>query len=83
MLTKLLALLDESRAYSEQELAKVLGVRTETVLAQIEYLERLGMLQRVSVGGGCAGGCKNCSSGCKPQGGSPLVMWEKPIEERA
>lgn len=76
MLTKLLALLDEGRVYSQQELAETLGVSLETVMAQMEYLERLGMLHRVEIGG-CAGGCKGCSSGCEQRSVDAPAMWEK------
>lgn len=77
MLTKLLALLDEGRAYSRQELAEKLGVNVETVAAQMEYLERLQLLRRVNMNGGCAQGCKGCTAGCDKNPVMPVAMWEK------
>ena len=75
---QLLRLLDEGRALSQRELADELHVSVETLGAQIEYLERLGMLRRVGSNCEC-GGCKGCSSKCHTGSGSPLVMWEKAL----
>lgn len=66
MLTQLLALLNEGNALSITELAQRLKISEGAVRAQMEYLERLGMLRRVSVEGGCSscsGSCRGCR-GC-------------------
>lgn len=80
MLTKLLAILDEGRAYSQQELAECLGVPPGSVAAQMEYLERLGLLRRINNSCGWGSGCKscgsNCDAGCHSSGVTPLAMWE-------
>jgi len=74
---KLLRLLDAGRALSPRALAEALNVSAETVAAQIEYLERLGLLRRVGDGCACGGGCKGCGSKCHGSAASPLVMWER------
>lgn len=76
MLTQLLALLDEENALSITELAQRLKTSEDAVKAQMEYLERLGMLQRVSNRqscSACSGGC----SGCGQNAARCPAMWEK------
>lgn len=47
MLTQLLALLDGGYTFSIGDLAQRLGIGEDAVKAQMEYLERLGMLRRL------------------------------------
>lgn len=80
MLTKLLALLDEGRAFSQIELAERLGTCEDSVRAQMEHLERMGLLKRVySESGckGCGGSCSNSCGGCGQSALHSLPMWEK------
>ena len=74
---KLLSLLDEGRALSQRELAEKLNISVDMLGAQIEYLERLGILRRIGHNCECGNGCKGCASKCHDSGISPLVMWEK------
>ena len=76
---KLLSLMDKGQALSQHELAEMLNISTETLGAQIEYLERMGLLRRVFNNCECGGGCKGCSSKCHDSGISLPVMWEKVI----
>lgn len=77
-MTQLLDLLDEGHAFSLTELAQRLQTNEDTVKAQMEYLERLGLLRKVNA----EFGCKDCSGGCgcgscgekAPRG---PAMWEK------
>lgn len=73
MLTKLLSLLNEGRAYSQQEISGLLHVSQGSIIAQLEFLETQGMLRRVSTACGCSGGCNGCGSGCDAK--AP-TMWE-------
>jgi len=73
---KLLSLLDAGRALSQSDLAEALGVSAGMVSAQIEYLERLGLLRRVGYDCACGGGCSGCGSGCQ-SGLAPSAMWER------
>ncbi|MGF7004424.1 putative transcriptional regulator [Lachnospiraceae bacterium PFB1-21] len=80
MLIKLLTLLEEGRAYSQLELAESLGTGEEGVKAQVEYLERMGLLRRVERGGGCdscGGKCGNSSCDCQNVAPRGPVMWER------
>ena len=79
MLTQLLALLDEGHAFSLGELAQRLEVGEDLVKAQMEYLERLGMLRRINLGGGCKGCPGHCGGGCSRCETMPpgLAMWER------
>lgn len=79
MLTELLELLDEGRAYSQREMAEKLGIGAAMIIAEIEYLELLGLLRRVDDSCGCSGGCKGCSSACNNEGITPPAMWEKAV----
>jgi len=74
---KLLNMLNEGRALSQNELADELGISAETLAAQIDYMERLGILRRIESACGCSGGCGGCSSKCHDGGISPPVMWER------
>ena len=76
-MVKLLRLLDEGRALSQQEVAEELNISVETLGAQIEYLERLGVLRRIGHNCECGGSCKGCSSKCHDSGISPPTMWER------
>ena len=73
----LLSLLDEGRALSQREMAEELNISVETMAAQIEYLEQIGMLRRIGNDCGCSGACKGCASKCQDSGISPPLMWEK------
>lgn len=80
MLTQLLALLDEGNALSITELAQRLKTSEDTVKAQMEYLEQLGMLRRVSGGADCAacgGSCGGSCHGCGKDAPRGPAMWEK------
>lgn len=76
MLTQILALMDEGNALSITELAQQLEISEDAVKAQMEYLERLGILCRVNIGGGCEA-CSSGCSGCGQHSNSCPVMWEK------
>lgn len=80
MLTNLLALLDEGHAFSQTELAQRLGTGEDSVKAQMEYLERRGLLRRIDSGSGCegcGGGCGNSCGGCAKDAPRGPAMWEK------
>lgn len=81
MLSELLALLDQGRAFSQLELAESLGTSQEAVKAQMEYLERLGLLRRVVSSSGCGGCSGSCGSGgchsCSHHSPQGPPMWEK------
>ncbi|MCP1103207.1 DNA-binding Lrp family transcriptional regulator [Aequitasia blattaphilus] len=82
MLIKLLALLDEGRAYSQLELAELCGTREESVKAQMEYLERAGFLRRVTSGSSCescGGKCSGSTGGCGKDTSRGVAMWEKTL----
>ena len=74
---KLLHLLDTGRAFSQRELAAELNISVETLHAQIDFLEHLGVLRRIKHDGECSGGCKGCASKCHDSGISPPTVWEK------
>lgn len=79
MLNELLSMLDEGRAFSQWELAERLGVSQEAVMAQMDYLERIGVLHRINTKSGCdncSGTCGGCSS-CEDDTPTGPVMWEK------
>ncbi len=79
MLTELIYLLDEGRAFSQKELSERLGVSQEAVMAQIEYLERIGILRKInpqSLCKNCSGTCGSCS-GCGEDTLQGPAMWEK------
>lgn len=74
MLIQIIAFLDEENALSITELAQKLKTSEDAVKAQLEYLERLGILNRVS------SGCSACSggfSGCGQKTTRCPAMWEK------
>ncbi|MDL2288549.1 hypothetical protein LJC32_04120 [Oscillospiraceae bacterium OttesenSCG-928-F05] len=80
MLMKLLTLLDEGCAFSQIELAERLGTGEDSVKAQMEYLERVGMLRRIDSGSGCescGGSCGNSCGGCGQGALHGPAMWEK------
>lgn len=76
MLTQLLAFLDEGDVLSITELAQRLKTSEDTVKAQMEYLERLGMLRRITSGGSCSACSAGCS-GCRQNSARCPAMWEK------
>lgn len=78
MLTDLLQGLDSGTSYSQDELARLTGTSRENVMAQIDYLTRLGYLKRISLTKSCSesGGCKGCS-GCATGGSGIQVFWER------
>lgn len=77
MLTKLLAVLNEGRVYSQQDLADKLGVTADMVTSQLEYLAHLGLLRQVDLDSdkSCGGNCKGCGSDCHDA--ARPVLWEK------
>lgn len=78
MLTQLLTLLDEGHAFSQIELAERLHTGEESIRAQMEYLERMGLLRRVYSSSGCEGCGGKCDSGtCGHSAPHAPVMWEK------
>lgn len=74
MLIEILKALEQGRAYSQKDFAKLFDVSDETIKAQIEFLEMKGYIKRVtmpSCGGTTCAGCKGCVGGIKPP-----IMWE-------
>lgn len=86
MVAALLEILQTGKTYSLQELALRLNTDIPLVLAQLEYLQRQGYIQRVAPSPGCCSACPGCQ-GCRdggPQAALP-VMWEltkKPPTQR-
>lgn len=76
MLTELLSLLKESRAWSVEDLADVLNIDVEAVKARLEFLEKTGLIHQVSVLCGCGRDCKSCSIDCGANNPNSFVMWE-------
>lgn len=76
MLSKLLSLLAEGRAWSLEDLASELGTGVPEVKARLEYLEHTGMLHQVKMTGGCSSDCKSCSSQCQCNDFKMPTMWE-------
>lgn len=74
MLTEILNRLAEGRAYSTPELALLLGVSSEVVAAELDYLKRIGAIHTVGGHTGC-GSCSSCGGGCHEVSGP--TMWEK------
>ncbi len=62
MLAELLSLFDEERAYFQRELAAILGVTHESMMAWITYLEHLGMIRRIENVNCCNGNCNQRES---------------------
>lgn len=74
MLTEILKALEQGRAYSQNDFARLFGVSEESIRAQIEFLERKGYIKRVtmpSCDSKTCTGCKGCTGGIKPP-----IMWE-------
>lgn len=83
MFKQIMSLLSSGKTYTEQEMAKELGVSLETLRGFMEYLTNIGVLSKVEMGankpschqkGGCPAGCKGCGS--KPFSGQTPVLWE-------
>lgn len=83
MFQKIMSLLSSGKTYTEQEMAKELGVSVETLRGFMEYLSNKGVLSKVEMGSnkpschqkcGCPAGCKGCS--LKPFSGRAPVLWE-------
>ncbi len=83
---KLIELLKDGRSRTTAMLAEELGISTDQVKRDLEYLERMGVIRRTGYSaaqghdcntcGGCADGQK-CKS-CAPEGGFKNMgnMWE-------
>lgn len=83
MFKQIMTLLSSGKTYTEQEMAKELGVSLETLRGFMEYLTNKGVLSKVEMGenkpschqkSGCPAGCKGCS--LKPFSGQMSVLWE-------
>lgn len=73
-MTELLELMRDGRAWSVEDLARRLNATPEQVRRQMEFLERMGYLRRVT---GCGHDCKGCSAHCGSGGLSGMpVFWE-------
>lgn len=75
MLYKLLALLQEGRAWSLEDLAEALDTDVPEIKARLEYLEKTGMLRQICSTVGCEG-CSGCSSGSNCGDFKSPAMWE-------
>ena len=85
---KLLELLKDGHARTIELLAMELGTDTNDVLRQLEFLENMGIIRRVSMNAKGCGGCAGCVTsgkagaaackGCMPEDGFRNMgeMWE-------
>lgn len=85
MLKKILTQLQEGRSLSIEDLAKRLGVRVSAITAQIEYLERLGILRRLDLEKRCPSPCDHCRAECskKSRKDAPFPQfWEVVLTDK-
>ncbi|MBR1753010.1 MAG: Lrp/AsnC family transcriptional regulator [Ruminococcus sp.] len=81
-MNELLELLKDGHARSLEMLAIELDTTVEDIKRRIEYLERMNIIRRVSLGVPGCGTCSGCEGsrceGCMPQGGFRNMgeMWE-------
>ncbi len=86
---ELIGLLQDGRSRSVEMLAMELGISVEKVKRDIDFLERSGVIRRITFSASCGaghscGGCSGCGTGnqacaaCMPKGGfqNMGVMWE-------
>lgn len=59
MLEKILMLLGTGHTWSITDMAEELRISRERVVAEIEYLEQMGYIKKISFAG-CNGQCKKC-----------------------
>ena len=69
---RILGCLKDGHARSVEMLAMELDTSTEDIKRQLEYLEHIGVIKRISFSAGGCGGCTGCS-GCSGEGGSGTV----------
>ena len=86
---ELLELLKDGRARSIEMFAAELHTTVEDIRRRIEYLERTGLIHRVSLNSsGCGGSCSGCDgktcAGCMPKDGFQNMgeMWEVVTAEK-
>ena len=83
-MNELLELLKDGNSRTVDILAAELGTTPDDISRQLEYLERIGMIRKVSfsVPKTCGGSCSGCNAaeckGCMPKNASVNMgeMWE-------
>lgn len=78
MMNDILNLLQSGKACTTAEISQVLNLAPAMVTAQIEYLEQLGYLQKISLSEDCGGSCSSCSKDCgsRQTGNALFTAWE-------
>ena len=74
---KLIQILQDGRSRSVEMLAEELGISTDRVKRDLEYLEHMGVIKRTGYGAAQGNDCNNCSGcadgskckSCAPEGG--------------
>lgn len=74
MLEELLRLLQDGNTHNVQELSEILEESPDGILRKLDFLEKQGYIQKVSLTGGCNHHCIGCH-GCD-QVSPNLLMWE-------